>query len=344
MRSAPPLARPFALALALGFLCGPGNGRARAEPLSIAIVSLEPCCPEQAWPEAERKTQAELDTLGYRVLLLPTLVLPSAATAVRPLDEIIRAERAFGGVRITRFPGENKGQAELWAQNPKTGKAAAKTIPLEETFGNRALSVVSLRISEALDACQLELGLPSPRLAARAGPVPSLRAWSIAAGIAGAASPGEMDLRPALEIALGWQGWKSLRLEWSAAASPLGAPLRSGGQSFYLGYAAAPLWVFWTWVPHPALRPALGLGGGPFFAWARIGESPQAAPQSRSSWTSYLALGARLGWAVSERLALQLGLRLATLAPNLSFQLEDQTLARVQGPLIEALTALSCAF
>jgi len=318
-----------------------GAAAARADPLFIAIVGLEPCCPQQAWPEAERKTRAELDTLGYQARILPSSAPAGEAMRTQPLSEIVRAAHASGGVRITRQAAENQGQAELWARNPETGKFAQKLIPLEETHGNRALSLVALRISEALDACLIELGLPPPRLRALSGPAPPRRSFALAVGVSASLSLEEQDLRPGLEIAVGYQGWPWLQLEWSAIAAPLGPPLGAQGQSFSFGYAASPLWVYLT-PPRPrqTVRPALGLGAGPLFAWSRIAESTLAAGQSRTTWTSYLALGGRLGFALGERLELVLTLRLATFAPGLAFQLTDQTLTRFQGPLLEVLGSL----
>jgi hypothetical protein len=324
----------------LFFLAPFATGKAATKDISISVViiSLESCCPDNDWPEAERKTEAELRFLGYQVSILP---LKDASDATSPLGETVQKENAFGGVRISRLDSHGQVEIELWAQNPSRGTSVAKHISFLNVSGNQDITMIALRISEALDACRLELGLLPPRQTAY---LKFERPWSVSVGVSGLAAANGLPLRPGLELSLDRRLVSFLSLEWVINTSPWGPSYKAQEQSFSLSSASSSLWLFGTLNKWNTVRPALGVGVGTYFIWSKLAQSTDYAAQTRTTWTSYLGLCGRVGWFVTDRLQLQLGVRVGALLPQVVFRLNGQTVKSISNMLVEGILSAGWSF
>ena len=253
------------LILFLGVTFAAAEAAAKDKRISVVIVSLESCCPQNAWPAVERKTEAELRFLGYDVRILQ---LEEAAAESFSLGEVVLRENAVAGIRISRLSAQDQGEVELWARHPEKGTSIEKRFSLQDTVGSKALSMIALHISEAVDVCLLELGLPPPRQSALAT---AERAWWLSLGAIGVFAPDGLSVRPGVELSLDRRVSSLLSLEWVLNAAPWWGPsVRAKGESFSLGYASSSLWLFVNWKLWDKFRPALGVGGGAFILCSNL--------------------------------------------------------------------------
>ncbi len=302
------------------------------------IVSLESCCPQNAWPAVERKTEAELRFLGYDVRILQ---LEEAAADSFSLGEVVLRENAVSGIKISRLPAQDQGEVELWARHPEKGTSIEKRFSLQDTVGSKALSMIALRISEAVDVCLLELGLPPPRQSALAT---AERAWWLSLGAMGVFAPDGLSVRPGVELSLDRRVSSLLSLEWVLNTAPWGPTVKAKGESFSLGYASSSLWLFVNWKLWDRLRPALGVGGGAFIIWSDLAASDAYDAQRRTTWKGYLGLSGRVGWIFSERFQLLAGIRVGALLPHIVFRLEDQTARTISPIVVEGIVSIGWSF
>lgn len=311
---------------------------AKEKKIPIVIASLESCCPKNAWPEVERKTEAELRFLGYDVHILQ---LTEEQVASVSLAGVVLRENAVAGIRINRLPAQDQGEVELWARHPEKGTSIEKRFSLQDTVGSKALSMIALRISEAVDVCLLELGLPSPRQPARATPE---HPWFVSIGAFGAFAADGFALRPGLELSLDRKISSLLSLEWVFNTAPWGPSLKAKGQSFSMGYVSSSVWLFSTFKLWDRLRPAIGIGAGAYYLWSTIAETVEYASQTRNTLKGYLGLSARVGWIFSEHWQLQVGIRAGALLPQVAFSVNGQTAKNISFIIGEGIVSLSWFF
>ena len=310
---------------------------AKDKRIPVVIVSLESCCPQRVWPEVERKAEAELRSLGYDFRILQL----EEAQATSALGEIVVREKAVAGIRIGRLPAQDQGEVELWARHPEKGISIEKRFSIQDTVGSKALSMIALHISEAVDVCLLELGLLPPRSSTVAISEP---AWSLAFGVFGVFAPDGLSVRPGLELSLDRRVSSLLSLEWVLNTAPWGRSLKAEGQSFSLGYVSSSLWLFGTWKLWERLRPALGVGGGAFYLWSNLAASDEYAAQKRTTWKGYLGLNGRVGWDLSEHWQLNVGVRVGALLPQIVFRLNNQTAKNISSILIDGMVSIRWSF
>jgi hypothetical protein len=200
---------------------------------------------------------------------------------------------------------------------------------------------MALHISEAVDVCLLELGMPTPRQASVATAEP---AWLLSIGVLGAFAANGLSLRPGVELSLDRKLTSLMSLEWVFNTAPWGPSFKANGESLSLGYVSSSLWLFLNWKVWKTLRPAVGAGGGAFLLWSDLKASTDFAAERRTTWKGYLGVNARLGWDVSERVRLQAGVRVGTILPQIVFRLENQTARTVSPVFVEAIVSVGWAF
>jgi hypothetical protein len=325
--------------LFLGLTFSANEALAKAKRIPVVIVSLESCCPQTAWPEVERKAEAELHSLGYDVRILQ---LEEAQALSSPLGEIVVRENAVAGIRIGRLPAQDQGDVELWARHPQKGTSIAKRFFLQDTVGSKALSMIALHISEAVDVCLLELGLSPPRASMLALSEP---AWSLAFGAFGVFTPDGLAVRPGFELSLDRRLNSLLSLEWVLnTAPPWGPSLKAQEQSFSLGYVSSSLWLFGTWKLWERLRPSVGIGGGAYYIWSHLAASEEYAAQTRITWKGYIGLNGRVGWDLSKHWRLQVGIRVGALLPQIIFRLSNETAKTISSIIVEGIVSARWSF
>ena len=91
-------------------------GQVWAQSAKVVIVSLNTCCPDEAWLEAEQITRTEFTALDFEVQVVPGAA-QSEKERREELIKLAQQNEAAAALRIVREQGPAKGGVELWVSN-----------------------------------------------------------------------------------------------------------------------------------------------------------------------------------------------------------------------------------
>jgi len=120
------------------------------QPLVI-LVSMQKCCPEEAWPEAELAAKDEFRSLKFQVETMAGLAKDARE---RRLELGVFADRkqAACAVRIVRLPDGESCNTEIWVSDRGTGKTIMRILYTPSTTDREAARVNALTIYRYVNA------------------------------------------------------------------------------------------------------------------------------------------------------------------------------------------------
>jgi hypothetical protein len=315
----------------------------------IIIASMQSCCPEEAWVEAERRAKTELEALGLEVLILEGKAMGEQERRAE-LEAMARQRRAACALRIVRPPRGKGGGIELWVSDRITHKMVFRHLGGGDVSAESA-SITALRTVEVLRASLIELKLVGRR--PPAVKVPEVIAkvadesiekrghlLGLRLGFAGSWSRGGTGGRGGPGLAINWSPRPHLGLEIDGQLSFLGEPVDDEGSSALFYFAALRAWALWEIVDSGLLRPACGIGGGILIPWSRGDRSTVYDGVTDTTIAAYLGATTSLALALSKLLWLRVGARAGVSLPEVTVSFAQQTVVRFGQPLLEGFADL----
>lgn len=316
------------------------------------LVSMTACCPDEAWPEAER---ALLDELA--VLDIPAIVVAGAAIGDRDqrreIEILAESRGAAAAMRIVRSGETMTGGVELWLTDRVTDKTIFRHLAHEDPGGTDAATIIAVRAVDTLRASLLELRIrgrrqpevePSPAIAELAedtpleGDISHIVGISVRGVVLG--SPGGAGVCGGFGVGLGWHPLSFGGVELDGLWAPLSRDISTREASSSIDVALLRGWFVWHVRNEGLARPSLALGGGALFVMGEGLRADNAPLRSDSTVVGYGGVAARLDLVFTERLRLFLGGRVGLAFPEVSLLHGTQEAASLGRPLMEGSLGL----
>ncbi len=308
-------------------------------------MTMENCCAEEAWPEAEKAIEAEFQILGLAIEYVAGNAVDERGRR-EEIQEAAEELNAMCALRIVRVPENRRGGIDLWINDRLTGKTLFRHLNLDVVAEPDAAEIAGLKIVESLRASLLELKLPGESKQKDEPPAeiveivaaepPALTKNRLALGGAGWGSPGGVLVIGGVQVSYARFVHPHLTLEVDAAVSVLGRDISNDIADGSLYLAALRIWSLWRILAEGLFRPAIGAGLGGVVFWGKGSSSdPGYAPESDAGIVSYLGANAELGLAFARNLGLRLGARVGLLLPEVEINFAADRVALVGMPLIE---------
>ncbi len=318
----------------------------------VVLVSMTGCCPDEAWPEAERALVDEL-----AVLDIPVIVASGAAIGDRDrrreLEVLAQSRDAAAAMRIVRPEEGMIGGVELWLTDRVTGKTIFRHLAQGDSRGKDAATIIAVRAVDTLRASLLELRIrgrrqpevePSVAIAELAEDTPLETDTSRTVGIAARGvvlgSPGGARARGGFAVGLGWHPATWGGVELDGLWAPLGRDISTSEASSSIDVALLRGWFVWHVRDEGFARPSLALGGGALFVWGEGLRADNAPLRSDYTVVGYGGIAARLDLVFTERLRLFLGGRVGLAIPEVRLFHGTQEAASLGRPLMEGSLGL----
>ncbi|MBI5529283.1 MAG: hypothetical protein HY897_23405 [Deltaproteobacteria bacterium] len=320
------LATIMAAALCLG-AAWPAAAQERSNPTAqkVILVSTKSCCPAEAWVEAEKKIEAELGDVNFSVEVVNGGVSGVGAGRIE-LGILAGEKKAVCALRIVKSADGRGGEADLWINNPVSGKTSHKRVLPEGKDGDGDASIFALRVVEVLRAGLLDLKLlddslrklgrqtegeenapqplQTPKEPANAGGPGPL---SVHFGAGAVGFPNDAGFLGTASIALRGTFIPALSVELGGTTSfpgkRVGTP--AAGSTFSVTMVRA--WAMWEMLQAGLLRPAIGAGGGIVVAKAEGADSVRFTGASDATSTGYLGVNAQCAVAAWEYVWFRVG-------------------------------------
>ncbi len=337
------------------------DGRIKAR---VAIVTMGNCCPQEAWPSAERRISAELRTLGLVVIGVRGAVNVLGERARRlELMAVARRLKATAALRIVRLGTPHRGVVQIWLVDRATGKTTLRDVAIGARSAS-TVALVALRVVELLRASLLELQVragarpgerPSPRVTRvlhRAHfqlPKPLVRLlraesksgpWSIRLGVGALGEPADNIVRATVHVAVGWQPHPHLTLELSTSFAAIGDDITYHDVESTFDLLSLDAWIRWEPLTRGRWRPSLGAGAGTFLVWSRGHGSPELNPRSEFAAVADVAATAQLALVLTRTLWLRLAAVVGVALPHINIRYGDDVVATFGRPYISGSLGL----
>jgi hypothetical protein len=313
---------------------------------------MQDCCPDEAWPEAERAARAEFDALN-----LPVEVVACKATddrqRRRELEQVARDKNAFCSLRIVRLREGTGSDVEIWVSDRITGKTSFRLLHTDGKPEPEEARVTALRLVEVLRASLLEFSQPpkaderfslrdtsdvglkvSAKETARPGPI------GLRAGAGFVTSPGGAGFQPAAQLCVRWEAFEQLAFELDGLLTFSGEDIQLQGSRSTFDLAAVRAWVLWIAPGGGIWRASFGLGAGVVVPWTNALNASEFLVQSDSTAVAYIGTGVQLGVTITRWLRFRLGLRGGFLIPEVRISIDDEPAADFGRPMIEGFANL----
>jgi hypothetical protein len=328
-------------------------------PPIVLLMSLEECCPDEAWPEVEKAVAAELEALRLRVHLVNG---EDSRARGDELDRVALEHGAACAIRIARATGDDPSGVEIWIADRATDKTTMRRIEVEEKDGGSGVAIAALRTVEALRASLLELRItrsapaeltPAPELVEIADEVKvdsgeerpaKPHRFGLALGFGPSGSPGGVGVIGSVVAVAGWHAIEHLSIEIDGALSAAGEDIEQSGARSTFDYATVRAWASWDIRGRGVLRPMLALGGGPLFSWTEGQDTEGFAGSTELATVAYLGGAAQLGIAVARSFWLRLGARVGALLPEVRVEFAGDEVASFGQPLVEGFALVEVRF
>jgi hypothetical protein len=322
---------------------------ARAAEAKIVLLSLEKCCPCEAWPEAEETTRQELLGYDFTVEVVDGNAISEKDRRIE-LFEIAKQHDATCALRIVRLTGEEGGGVDLWITDRITGKMVYRQIPIELAGDPEPASTVALRVVELLRASLMELQLPEmtphtpppepvtklvyvPRPPKPEGPV------GLATGASILGSTGGTGVQGAVHWNAGYRFLPFLSVELEGLVSFASKEIQNEHHSTSFDVATVRSWLLWTIRPRGVVRPVLGAGAGIMFPWSKeVGHSGDLIKEY--AIVAYFGTSAQCIFALSRSFWIRASVKVGAAAPPVKILFNTEPVATFGLPLIEGQLSL----
>jgi hypothetical protein len=323
----------------------------RAGGAGLVVLDVGPPDPPGVrWQEVERRTRAELGSLGLEVEEIRTT--PTGQDrSIDLLSGAARARHALAAVRIARF--ESPASAEIWVVDQVTAKTSFRRVSVEALQPAEAVAVVALSVVELLNASLLELraghrtrGSQAPtqelhRLVARGlGEIFPPYRLAVRAGPVFIGSPGGLGLTVGTGLALGLGLSTRWAVEGEAAIGFTRSTLVGAAGTEQVRMGLTRLLLVLRSASGKRVQAQLGIGAGALVGWADgAANDNYTAGRDRTAVALPSAVAAvALCLSRSVRVRISLGAGLAI--PALSLELAGVPAASAGRPMLDGSVAL----
>jgi hypothetical protein len=344
------------------------DGWGRDTRKTTVLVTRAECCPEAAWPEAEKRVARELELAGVNVVTVRGR--PDAGPVEEVLRQTVSRERAAAAITLISS-GEAEVTLALATRDEDTDAVSYRILSLDIAPDDDNAEIAALRSLEAVRASILETtaeeisppevdeeisppevegtepGAPVSAPAAEESPEPSPaaagpkrtakpRRWRLDAAFLGQWAPGGIGLRGAVGADAVWITPLPLSLGVSGRVTVVGRDISgdNAAATFDMAFARARV----AWMPRPLgiLQPSLGAAVVVGFVWTR-GESETVEALRTEHVTLFYAGGfAEAAFVLGPRVAIPLAVDVGVLPPGISVRFGGETVSKLRMPLIEA--------
>jgi hypothetical protein len=315
---------------------------AHAEEARIVLLSLASCCPDEAWPEAEKAAVQELQGFDFTVEVVDATAVSEKDRRIELL-ETAKSHDAVCALRIVKLT--EGGGVDLWIIDRVTGKMVYRQIPLKVEQDPESASIVALRVVELLRASLLELELPdvTPQLAppqptmqvvARDRPVKPEGPVGLLTGVSVLASPGEdTGVQGAISWLIDYRPIPPIAVELEGLVSFASSDIRKGNLTATFDVAAARAWLLWFIRPTGVVRPVIGAGAGIIIPWSQGVMSGRA--HKEYGLVAYAGGTFKLVFAVTRSFWIRASFATGAVAPRVKIFFNGTRVARFGLPLLE---------
>ncbi len=338
----------------------------RLAPLVI-LVSIEECCPQNAWPKAEEVLLDELAAMYVKVERADGVA--AGVTEQRANLGVIAKERgAVCAIMISREPRTDRGAVDLWTVDTRSESSVARHLSLRAEEGAQGATIAAIKAVEALRAGlqELDLHLEEPDEApaiegvvakepvVKKGPVVRKpvdggdkdRNSVLGLGLAGVGmgSPGGIGGMFGAQVSLAWRPVRLLSTQADVCFSVWVHDIDEEGSRSSFDIAAFRAWAQLEFVDRGIFRPSMGIGAGPVVAWAQGTGGEDLESQKDRVTVAYLGGTVQLGFALTRWFRLRLGAKIGALLPAVEVSFAGRKVAEMGLPLIEGFAGAEVYF
>lgn len=318
----------------------------------VILVSMQKCCPNEAWPEAELAAKDEFRSLRFQVETMAGLAKDARERRLE-LGVFADRKKAACAVRIVRLPDGDSCNTEIWVNDRDTGKTIMRILYTPSTKDQEAARVNALRLVEALLATQLEAsqyqGEPDgvdataemaalTRVKKKGPPPPPPFAFRLGTGFI--SSPGGTSTLGGVQVCLRWDAFEKFSFELDTVLSILGDDITKEGNSSTFDTAAIRAWAIWEFMRLHQLRAHLGAGAGIVMPWAKGLQSANYLATTDRTITAYTGLTTQLAYEFNRNFGLRFDLKVGFTLPEVRVFFADTQAARFGKPMVEGFLNL----
>jgi hypothetical protein len=318
----------------------------------VILVSMQKCCPEEAWPEAELAAKAEFRSLKFRVETMAGLAKDARERRLE-LGVFADRKKAACAVRIVRLPDGDSCNTEIWVNDRDTGKTIMRILYSPSTKDQEAARLNALRLVEALLATQLQAsqyqGEPDgvdataemdalTRVKKKGPPPPPPFGFRLGTGFI--TSPGGTSTQGGVQVCLRWDALSKFSFELDTVLSILGDDIEKEGNSSTFDTAAIRAWAIWEFMQLKKLRAHLGAGTGVVMPWAKGLKSAAYLATTDRTITAYAGLTTQLAYEFNRNFGLRFDLKVGFTLPEVRVLFADQQAAKFGKPMVEGFLNL----
>jgi len=335
------------------------DGWGRETRKTAVLVTRVECCPETAWPDAEKRIARELDLAGVNVVSV------EGRSDNGPVEEVlrrtVRRERAAAAITLISSGGTAVTLA-IAVRDKRTDAVAYRTLSLDIAPDGDNAEIAALRSLEAVRTSMLktpsdetssppeiessESGRPIDTGALRDTPVPSEVTgpksaakpprWRLHAAFLGQWAPGGIGMRGAVGAGVEWISSLPLSVGVTGRVTAVGRDISSDNATASFDMASARACA--AWVPRRLgiLQPSLGVALGVGFVWTKGASDTIEAVRTAYTALFYAGGFAEAAIVLSPRIAIPIAVDVGVMPPGISVRFSGETVSKLRMPLIEA--------
>ena len=318
----------------------------------VILVSMQKCCPDESWPEAELAAKDEFRSLKFKVETMAGLAKDSRERRLE-LGVFADRKKAVCAVRIVRLPDGDSCNTEIWVNDRDTGKTIMRILYTPSTNDQEAARINALRLVEALLASLAEASQyqgepdgvdPTAEMAAltrvkRKGPPPP-PPFAFRLGTGFISSPGGTSTLGGVQVCLRWDAFSKIAFELDTVLTVLGEDISREGNSSTFDTAAIRAWAIWEFMRLNQLRAHLGAGAGILLPWAKGLSSSDYLSTTDRAATAYTGLTTQLAYEFNRNFGLRFDLRVGFALPEIRVYFADTKAAAFGRPMVEVFLNL----
>lgn len=277
----------------------------------VVIVSLDSCCPSEAWPEAEEKIKQEFMQGGIEVVIVNGTAITERDRRAE-LIQVAQQYQAAAAIRIVK-PAATAGQAgvDLWITDRVTQKTVYRYLPLDDVGSGESSIVAGLKTMELFRGSLQEIHLadhPSKVLPTEIEQMTEPPAHSrrpqkpfrIGGGFSGIFFARDVGARGAPMAMFGWTPVEGLLLQLEGWFGMTGRDIKQGTDAASLMVNCVVLKPMWEIDKARVLRPAFGLLAGAAFVSVEGRSADNVSVRTERMTTPFFGLSSQFGFAVTE--------------------------------------------
>ena len=336
---------------------------------AVVLLSMQTCCPDEAWTEAELKVTKELTSNGFQVDREEGQYGTEQELRLL-LIRLAKEHNAVSSVMIRKVPLSLGAGIDIWISDQLTERVIVRHISIDEENRNAdASTLVGLKTVEALQSNYLEVTRLVPDAvqskipeevkaiarsqtrkehivpqAPKAPPPLKRSVFGLGAGGGVAWSPGGFGALTSGGVFASWDPFPYISLGIDAAWASLigGVAARNVVSAFQIVPFRG--WFHYMPLQKYRLRPVIGLGGGGVFIRCKATGSYPYQGRTDSVVVGIVSATSHLLFSVSRYVWLRTGMRVSMLFPEATLTFANYPINRFGRPVIEGFLHLEARF